>query len=569
MKERYPAGKFQRKLQKSVFKEIVLLFLAGALFFLAALWGVSLWNNEANALKHQNMLEHVFVTLYEENESFLLDSGNQELCRKLLRMESGTSELASAFKKFSMGCDVENEMILSNTSGKVLYTSFGNEELTTYLRNYNAAVCYNAREYPEEEIYNAVFWGEGNYGDYMFVKPIRDGGELLGYLSIFLSGSDWNFYLSDQNYEGIITDMRNNVLYCSRADLMYGSNKFYGEGFRFWFHGRDRYWMLKKNLENYGVVIYSLVYYPRSPESVIGILVLCVMGLFWYQIAMRMGNSMAGKNSEQIGRLVSEIRIIQGGDHAHRVEMDEDDEFREVAYQINDMLDNITDLNSKNIELLQINNKIEISQLTAQINPHFLYNTLEIIRNLVVYDGEKAERLIVRLTKILRYSINNTKKDVCLEEDMGYIEDYLEIQRCRFGERFLCRVEIEEACYGCLIPKLLLQPVIENSIKYGFEKQMNLSVTVKGNLEGDILVLSVEDDGPGMESGKAEKLKETICQRFSNSSSNGLHNIARRLYLQYGEESRLDIENREGLGMKVIIRIKQGGLDVSGDRSGR
>lgn len=553
----YPADKFRKNLRKSVLREAVLLFVTGALFFIAALFGVSLWNNEANASRHLNMLESVFVSLYKENAEFLLNGDVQQMSRDILAEQAGTNDLASTFRKFSMGCEVENDMILCDTSGRISYSSFGTEELTTYLRNYNAAVCYNARSYQEGEIYNAVFWGESNYGDYMFVTPLYEGDTLEGYLSIFLSGSDWNFYLSNQNYEGMITDMRNNVLYCSRADLMYGSNKFYGEGFRFWYHGKDRYWMVKKNLESYGVVIYSLVYYPSSPAGFIGILVICIMGLLWYKVAMRMTESMAEKNSEQIGKLVGEIRVIQGGDHAHRIEMDTDDEFKEVGYRINAMLDNIGELNSRNIELLQLNNRIEISQLTAQINPHFLYNTLETIRNLVLYEGEKAEKLIMQLTKILRYSINNTKKDVYLEEDMEYIEDYLGIQRCRFGSRFSCTVDIEKACYTCLIPKLLLQPIIENSIKYGFEKQMELSVKIRGRLEGDLLVLSVEDDGPGMEEEKAEKLKRTIRERFSNSSSNGLHNIARRLYLQYGEESRLDIENREGQGLKVIIRIKQ------------
>lgn len=157
--------------------------------------------------------------------------------------------------------------------------------------------------------------------------------------------------------------------------------------------------MVQKILEEYGVVIYSLVYYPGTPAVWIGILSLCMMGLFWYKVTMWMVKSMAEKNSKQIGKLVSEIRIIQGGDHAHRIKMDTEDEFTEAAYQINAMLDNIHDLNERNIELLKINSRIEISQLTAQINPHFLYNTLDTIRNLVLCDGEKAETLILQLTK--------------------------------------------------------------------------------------------------------------------------------------------------------------------------
>lgn len=184
-KEVNQAEKFQKNLQKSVLKEAVLLFLAGAIFFVVALMGVTLWNNEANALRHQRMLEQVFISLYEENEMFLLDTEVQEICRDILKSQNGTFELASAFNKFSMDCDVENNIILSDMGGSVWYTSFADDVLTVYLENYNAAVCYNARGYSKGEIYNAVFWGEDRYGDYMFVKPVFDENDIIGYLSLF------------------------------------------------------------------------------------------------------------------------------------------------------------------------------------------------------------------------------------------------------------------------------------------------------------------------------------------------------------------------------------------------
>ncbi len=207
---------------------------------------------------------------------------------------------------------------------------------------------------------------------------------------------------------------------------------------------------------------------------------------------------MAKNNAELISKLANEIRIIQNGDYQHRIVLDTQDEFSEVANRINHMLDNLRELNSRNTELLELNNAMEINQLTVQMKPHFLYNTLEIIRNLVLLDGKRAEQLIVQLTHVLRYSINGSKEDVYLEEDMQYIQDYLAIQSCRFGDRLRCTVDIDENCKSCIVPKLVLQPIIENSIKYGFKKKMDIKIDIRGFMSGNILILSIKDDGLGM-----------------------------------------------------------------------
>ncbi|WP_294146126.1 sensor histidine kinase [uncultured Clostridium sp.] len=304
-------------------------------------------------------------------------------------------------------------------------------------------------------------------------------------------------------------------------------------------------------------VIYSLVYYPRNEAVHIGLAALLVMGAVWYWIARWMAKSMAENNAASIERLVSEIRIIRKGDYDHRIQMNTDDEFNEVGYQVNNMLDSIQALNGRNTELLKLNSRIEMDQLTAQMNPHFLYNTLEIIRNLVVFDADKAEELIVKLTEVLRYSVDTSRKEVTLEEDMRYIDCYLDIQNCRFGSRFNCKIDFTPECLDCIVPKLLLQPLIENSIKYGFQKKMDLNITIRGTMEGNILYISVLDDGLGMAAEKAEELREQLRTHDNSSPSIGLRNLSRRLYLKYGDGSGLQIRNMEGIGFEVLARIEQ------------
>lgn len=563
-------GIFHNQLRKSVLKKIIVLLSVGAALFILGQLVITFTVNEGNARNNLSMLEEVYLTLYERNHMFLEEETVYQQCLDILYQEEKdiqTELLEQLLYRFNAQGDVGSEMILCNEQGEILYSSFSDKELTSYLINYNGAVCFNVENSGSKDVYHAVYYDTGSYADYMFVKPLYVGGELGGYVTLFLSGDEWNFYLSDRNFDGVITDMRANVIYCSKAKLADKVNKFYQPSGRLTIYHGERYWTLSKTLPDYKVVIYSLVYYPQNTAFLIGLLIIVIMSFCWYLIANWMAASMADNNSERIGRLVKEIRLIRKGDINHRVEMGTKDEFQEVGYQINYMLNNIQALNNKNTELLQLNNAIEINQLTAQMNPHFLYNTLEIIRNLVVQDSEKADELIILLTQLLRYSINHQAKDVYLEEDMRYIQAYLDIQRCRFGERFTYRIHMEAACGQCMLPKLLLQPLIENCIKYGFKKQMNIHVAINGWMRDSQLMLSVADDGPGMEAAVIMELNGLLNRPVNDTGSFGLYSISRRLYLQYGEQSGLEVKAVKEKGLEVIVTIKQkdkGGDNVSG-----
>ena len=559
MKRVHEEGKFQKNLQKLAAKRIALLIVVSSLLFLAGQYLASLATNELDASSHLKKLEEVFLRFDMQNREFLLNGKTVAAVEKIIsgNAPEAIDEFKNYFRQFDEGCDVRNQVMITNADGDVLFTSFSESQLSSYLVNYNNAVCYNARNCGEGEVYRAVYYDRGDYADALFIKPIFQNGEVSGYITLFLSGSGWNFYLSESNFDGVITDLRQNVMYISKPGLADNSNKFYGTDHGSWIHNHARYWVVSKELPEYSAVIYSLVYYPRNEAVQIGLAALLVMGAVWYGIARWMAKSMAENNAASIERLVSEIRIIRKGDYNHRIQMNTDDEFNEVGYQVNNMLDSIQALNGRNTELLKLNSRIEMDQLTAQMNPHFLYNTLEIIRNLVVFDADKAEELIVKLTEVLRYSVDTSRKEVTLEEDMRYIYCYLDIQNCRFGSRFNCRINFTPECLGCIVPKLLLQPLIENSIKYGFQKKMELNITICGRMEGNILYISVLDDGLGMEAEKAEELREQLRTHDNSSPSIGLRNLSRRLYLKYGEGSGLQIRNMEGTGFEVLVRIEQ------------
>ena len=201
----------------------------------------------------------------------------------------------------------------------------------------------------------------------------------------------------------------------------------------------------------------------------------------------------------------------------------------------------------------------EIKLLQAQINPHFIYNTLDNIRYLIPADPQRAQQLIGRFIGILRYSINNTKHNVTVREDLKYLQDYLVIQSTRFGANFSYEMDIDDACMEFIIPKLLLQPLLENSIKYGFQKKPCIHIRVRGWLGEDALYFTVEDNGGGVDETMLEQLRDILRSDEVNIEHNGLQNINRRIWLGYGGDSGLTIDSAEGEGFTVKLKLRRGG----------
>lgn len=556
-------GSFQAKLKKLVFMKLIVLVSTGAVLMVSCMAIAVAATNHSNARSNGAIFEQTFNQVYELGRDFLTEPEIQEICRRILLYQGGKSLLSYPFYELNAACPLDSRLVLCDKERNAIYSSFRPDEWNLYRSSFNKAICDNAFGAQTNQLYTSVYYFEGSSSDFVMSKPICEDGLTIGYLNLYLKGDGWAQCLSDSGYEGVITDDSGRVIYSSRVNFVEEVNKFRmkdsGPIVRI---GGKRYWMDKRMAANGTVCIYSLVYYPPNTALLsIGAGVIAVMSLLWYKLADNMRSTMAASNAAAIQKLVSEIQIIRKADPEHRVQMDTEDEFSIVGVQINRLLDHNQELNSRNTELLRLKNQTEIGQLTAQINPHFLYNTLEIIRNLVVFDPSRADSLIIQLTQILRYSINNTQKYVHLEEDMAYISEYLDIQKCRYGERLQSEIDMGVSTCQCMIPKLVLQPIIENSIKYGFRKKQQIHIRISGRLNGSLLCLSVKDDGLGMSEEEAVQLRSTLHGPHPAGEHIGLHNIARRLYLQYGSESGLELVNTEGQGLEVIVKIWQNGRD--------
>lgn len=290
-----------------------------------------------------------------------------------------------------------------------------------------------------------------------------------------------------------------------------------------------------------------------SDSLVISLLAILVLGLLLAFLLHRM-------ITPPITALQNRITKISSGDFSFDPAIEWNNELGDIGRGINSMSASVTALMDHRLEDEKQKQDLEYRMLQNQINPHFIYNTLDNIRYLIPTDPQRAQQLIGRFIGILRYSINNTKHNVPVKDDLKYLQDYLVIQSTRFGANFSYEIDIDDACMEFIIPKLLLQPLLENSIKYGFQKKPCIHIRVRGWLEEDALYFTVEDNGGGVDETMLEQLRDILRSDEVNIEHNGLQNINRRIWLGYGGDSGLTIDSTEGEGFTVKLKLRLGGM---------
>jgi two-component system LytT family sensor kinase len=191
----------------------------------------------------------------------------------------------------------------------------------------------------------------------------------------------------------------------------------------------------------------------------------------------------------------------------------------------------------------------ELRALRAQINPHFLFNSLNTIASLIASDPKKAESMTVRLAHIFHYVLTHADRPVAsLEEEMNFLKTYLSIEQVRFGERLAVEFDIDPSAAGAVVPSLILQPLVENAIKHGIAPKIGRSrLVIHASRHRGMLLLSVLDDGVGV------RTDGQGAQR--NPPGVGLHNIRERLQTMYGHEAHLSLQRAAGGGSIAAIEL--------------
>lgn len=328
--------------------------------------------------------------------------------------------------------------------------------------------------------------------------------------------------------------------------------------------------LIRENPENNW---YSLSVTPVDEvyQSIMSVLylgiILAVAGL---AVMMIIGGLMIRNIAKPLEYITNSLKKVGESRGKYRLNDSSENEFGQISDAINSMLDETEQMNRRafqmqtrlyETELMQ--KESEIMALQSQINPHFLYNTLECIRSIAMVRGVKEiSVLTASMANIFRYSIKGGVQST-VEAERNCVLDYYKIVSIRYAGRLTMDVDISEELYPCQMIKMSLQPLIENSVNHGLEMtEEDVHVEVTGRREGDLAVFTVRDNGAGMAPERLEEVQAMLERNTGAASpasrqgnSIGLANIDGRIKLFYGSEFGLEVQSEETVGTTVQMKI--------------
>jgi len=553
-------SRYQQKLQKQFLKSAmmpaVICFAVFAVVLFVYTIGYNLYNQETWSRQAEATAQGVYRYAYE----YLTDPEAQEAMVSYISGGISSKAMTSSYRSRCAGEPVKSELVLLDSGGALAYYSGPAADYDVHLAYYLQLL--HAKRASDPLFINKVYF-KGGYAKWIFDVLLRDAqGELAGQAFLLLDESQLIQVFQRLSHEVVLTNERRLAVMSTNQSLLDSRHLFHDGGGGRFTSGETRYLVKRIPLAETGGYLYTLLELQNwSGYYLLGCVVLLAMALLTIAQSKRFSEQLANSSAKSLEKLHSEFVMVQENPD-HQISMDTDDEFGEIAQRINRLLSDINELNEKSLALERSRNAMAKAQIKSTLHPHFLYNTLESIHfSILMNKNSDASQMLLKLTELLRYSIDNTSSLLTLEEDMEHIEEYLDIMRFRYGEKFTYRFEIAEDTTSFLIPPLLIQPLVENSLKYGLPQRDSMHIFIKTWRYGGFVFLRVSDDGIGLPPEQLERQRQLLTQRQSRGHF-GLSLVAGSIKLQYGPESGLTLESVYGGGFTVELKLKE---KVSGD----
>ncbi|GBF78171.1 two-component sensor histidine kinase [Paenibacillus sp. 598K] len=275
-------------------------------------------------------------------------------------------------------------------------------------------------------------------------------------------------------------------------------------------------------------------------QTIVLTIVLCVL------LAIGMAWLLAGQFAVPIRRLVRVMAKLKGGKMDSRVANEYENEFGYLNQHFNTMADEIEGLiRQVNLENQQ-KREAELKVLQEQMNPHFLYNTLDTMNwHAISIGATEISHMLSLLGKMMRIGLSSGKAFITVAAEAEHLGCYVELQKIRCKGRIDFRIDIDESLQPYAIPKITLQPLVENAIIHGFHSRREGRIVITGRQQGELMKLSVQDNGYGF----------SPDNRRDSSSQHGLHNVRERIRLYYGPQYGLDIQSEPNVSTVVTLTL--------------
>ncbi|MCI5838936.1 MAG: histidine kinase [Peptoniphilaceae bacterium] len=528
----------EEKIYKKISKYFIVIFLTTFLIFslLYYIFGI---RSELNEFERKNdIFNDDFISCISKFENFLNDSENIYLIENSLNnnlernMKSFYYKLYNVDKiNFSINFFGENnELIFSvgkfkNNKGihffqKILDNNVKDFDISTYIVNSNKSIL-------------------------ILTKKISNG-----FISIYIDDDDLNQNFKNSQLSYAITDKHDKII------IQKNNEEFIFSARKFVFNKDDNKDFNVKVSHYKYFNIYTKNYKTFSEKNYLIIFTMFMTISFVYIVIIRITSYKITKSSmKNLNFLIEKIRNVSSGKE-ELINLKTGDELEYISSEINDLVENIKNLSDKNIRLEYENKANEFKTMESQFNPHFLYNTLEMISITMITDPNLCNKIIQNLTKILRYSINGLNF-VHLDEDLEYTKMYLEIEKIKMQEKFYYEINIDDKILNLMVPKLFLQPLIENSIKYSYENIDTLKLTINIYQKEESIFIEICDNGNKLSDKFIEELNKKIEKKSENSfftdDHHGLENTLKRLKFLYHKNVKLKFV--EDTNVKIIIEI--------------
>lgn len=377
-----------------------------------------------------------------------------------------------------------------------------------------------------------------------FICIINDKGELV--------------YEQQNGRERFAFDEKEN-----RQELNTALGKTKESCFRLNYRG-EKYLITRTDMKTTGWTLVSMVPYKSvmaETMAISGVMILAVA--ITLIVTLLLLNRILTGVVKPLKKLEKYMVQVNPDNMDQRMEILTDDEIGHLSMKFNQMMDRIRNLKEQVIEEQEDKRKYELQALQAQINPHFLYNTLDSIIWMAETNDSNIVAMTEALAKLFRISLNKGNEEISLERELEHVKNYLIIQSMRYADKFTYEISAELGVERCRTIKLILQPIVENCIYHGIKKKRGTGkITIRAYRREQNLIIEVSDDGCGMPEEICRKiLSDEIESENISGSGIGVKNVNERIQLRFGKKYGLSYSSEEGVGTTVtyVLPYNEGG----------
>lgn len=399
---------------------------------------------------------------------------------------------------------------------------------------------------------------ESNNSYLVYYSGLYSNNKLIGIDTFIIDINDLSYFLLPNAGNYIIANDYDTVIASNNYEILNAGESFkYSKNYKL---NGVRYKVTKVDKDFYTIYYLEKKFSIEKYYYVLFFILIIIVFLVIY-FSNEVIKKIAKKNSQSIESIINDTNIVSKGKLDHKINENLDGDFENLSKNINHMINKLNSEIELNKELSETNLIFEKKKLDSQFNPHFLYNSLETIRYSMLFDVKETEKYILELNSILRYSINNNINYSSLEDDLKYLKKYLDLYKFRFKDKLSYDIQISNSMKQILVPKLSIQPLVGNSVKYGFENSTKVHIEIKAEMKNDICYIKVYDTGVSISDKIINEIIESCNKKKNLTNHIGIHNVLRRFMILY-PDSKLDVKRDEAGTVFEISFKKKKKIDV-------